>query len=126
MERSMGTWERPRFIAAAGLGRRTGRLSARSGQPRERETSKRKSVRGFKSRSGKQAPDPVAAGPPRKSAPPSNYAAFTEPHPASRMANPLLEWRPYAATQSGPLLVAVEREPSPNRSVARFDSPAKG
>src|SRR5215472_11607674 len=29
---------------------------------------------------------------------------FTEPHPASRMADPPSEWRPYAATQSGPLL----------------------
>src|SRR5262249_58483125 len=27
-----------------------------------------------------------------------------EPHPASRMADPPSEWRPYAATQSGPLL----------------------
>jgi hypothetical protein len=41
------------------------------------------------------------------------------------MTNPLSEWRPYAVLKSGPLLVAVEREPSPNQTVARFDSPAK-
>src|SRR5215467_4768048 len=130
MERSMGTWERPRFIAAAGLGRRTGRLSARSGQPRERETSKRKSVRGLRADPEKDAPDVTPTWwrlVRRKNQPhQATTPHFTEPHPASRMANPLLEWRPYAATQSGPLLVAVEREPSPNRSVARFDSPAKG
>jgi hypothetical protein len=72
--------------------------------------------------------DPNAGGrcPPKNSAHQANYAAFTEPHPASRMANPLSEWRPYAGTLSGPLLVAVERELSPNQTVARFDSPAKG
>jgi hypothetical protein len=53
------------------------------------------------------------------------YAAFTEPHPASRMANPLLEWRPYAKNTIGAASIAVERESSPNRTVARFDSPAK-
>jgi hypothetical protein len=104
----------------------TGRWPRAAGD-RETQTSKRKSVRGLRADPEKEAPDvtPVAAGPPKKSAPPNNYAAFTEPHPASRMANPPLEWRPYAATRSGPLLVAVEREPSPNPSVARFDSPAK-
>ena len=104
----------------------TGRLSARSGQPRESETSKRKSVRGFKKPIWKDMPQtPVAAGPSKKSAPPSNYAAFHRAASRLKDGKPAVGVDPYAATQSGPLLVAVEREPSPNRSVARFDSPAK-
>jgi hypothetical protein len=47
----------------------------------------------------------------KKSAPPSNYAAFTEPHPASRMANPLLEWRPYAALYRGRFLSLLSENP---------------
>lgn len=104
----------------------TGRLSARSGQPRDPKPRSENRCAAFRADPEKEAPDvtPVAAGPPKKSAPPDNYAAFTEPHPASRMANPLLEWRPYAALYRGRFLSLLS-ENSPNRSVARFDSPAK-
>src|SRR5205823_4951991 len=112
--------------AAAGLGRRQGVVRAQRATARKRNLEAKIDAR-LKSRSGNRSPDvtPCRWQPVRRIAPPSNYAAFTEPHPASRMTNPLSEWRPYAATQSGPLLVAVERELSPNQTVARFDSPAK-
>src|SRR5262249_21814765 len=98
------------FNAAAVLGRRQGVCRAQR-EPRESETSKRKSVRGFKNRSGKESPrrDPKFSGwwrPVRRKDQPHQATTphFTEPHPASRMADPPSEWRPYAATQSGPLL----------------------
>src|SRR5215467_2608406 len=115
MERSMGTWERPRFIAAAGLGRRTGRLSARSGQPRERETSKRKSVRGLRADPEKDAPDVTPTWwrlVRRKNQPhQATTPHFTEPHPASRMANPLLEWRPTPQLNRGRFLSLLSENP---------------
>jgi hypothetical protein len=109
------------------LGRRTGRLSARSGQPRDPKPRSENRCAVFRADPERDAPDatqsfskPVAAGPPKKSAPPSNYAAFTEPHPASRMANPLLEWRPYAALYRGRFLSLLSE--NPRRIEASHDS----
>jgi hypothetical protein len=105
----------------------TGRKPRAAGN-RETQTSKRKSVRGLRADPEKDAPDvtPVAAGPPKNFSPTKQLRRISPSRiPPQGMANPLLEWLPYAATRSGPLLVAVEREPSPNRNVARFDSPAK-
>jgi hypothetical protein len=69
----------------------TGRLSARSGQPRERETSKRKSVRGLMSRSGKSPrrdPKAGASQSAEKSAAPGN-----SPH-SHRAASRLKDGKP--------------------------------
>src|SRR5215472_2596564 len=72
-----GDMRRPCSRAAAGLGRRQGVCPRAAGNREKAKTSKRKSVRGFKKPIWKDMPQtPVAAGPSKKSAPPSNYAAF--------------------------------------------------
>jgi hypothetical protein len=115
------------------LGRRTGRLSARSGQLRDPKPRSENRCAAFGADRERDAPDatqssfkPVAAGPPKKSAPPSNYAAFHRAASRLKDGKPAVGVAPVRCTLSGPLLVAVEREPSPIRIVARFDSPAKG
>jgi hypothetical protein len=99
-----GDMERPRSIAAAVWAADRAFVRAQRATARPK-TSKRKSVCGFKSRSGKEMPQtrPKAFSsrwqPVRRKSQPHQALTphFTEPHPASRMANPLLEWRPYAA-----------------------------
>jgi hypothetical protein len=111
----------------------TGRLSARSGQLRDPKPRSENRCAALRADPEKDAPDvtpsfrkPVAAGPPKKSAPPSNYAAFHRAASRLKDGKPAVGVAPVRCTLSGPLLVAVEREPSPIRIVARFDSPAKG
>src|SRR6516165_6377628 len=105
-----GDMERPRAIAAAGLGRRQG-VCPRAAGNRETQTSKRKSVCGFASRSGKRCPrrDPSWWQPVRRKNQPHQATTphFTEPHPASRMANPLLKWCPYALLNRGRFLTLL-------------------
>jgi len=127
-----GDMERPRSIAAAVWAADRAFVRAQRATARPK-TSKRKSVCGFKSRSGKEMPQtrPKAFSsrwqPVRRKSQPHQALTphFTEPHPASKDGKPAVGVAPVRCTLSGPLLVAVKREPSPNRNVARFDSPAK-
>jgi hypothetical protein len=114
------------------LGRRQG-VCPRAAGNRETKASKRKSVCGLWSRSGKRCPrrDPklFQAGGSRSAEKVSPTKQLRRIHrAASRLEDgkPAVGVAPVRCTLSGPLLVAVEREPSPNRNVARFDSPAKG
>ena len=72
----------------------------------------------------KDAPDVTQAGGSRSAEKNQPHQAttphFTEPHPASRMANPLLEWRPYALLNRGRFLTLLSE--NPRRLEASHDS----
>ena len=115
-----GDMRRPRSRAAAGLGRRQG-VCPRAAGNRETQTSKRKSVRGFKKPIWKDCPrrrwQPVR----RKSQPhQATTPHFTEPHPASRMANPLSEWTRTPLLNRGRFLSLLSE--NPRRIEASHDS----
>src|ERR1041385_865486 len=129
MGRLMGTLQTASLWCRGRSGPLTGRWSARSGQRRERETSTRKSVRGL-NEPIRNAPDvtpmPVAAVRRKNKAPPSKLRRIHRAASRLKDGKPAVGVAPVRRYSSGPLLVAVEREPSPNQTVARFDSPAKG
>jgi hypothetical protein len=111
----------------------TGRLSARSGQPRDPKPRSENRCAAFGADPEKDAPDTTQslfqAGGSRSAEKVSPTKQLRRIHrAASRLKDgkPAVGVAPVRCTLSGPLLVAVEREPSPNRNVARFDSPAKG
>src|SRR5262249_18952314 len=100
---------------------------ARSGQPRESKTSKRKSVRGFKSRSGKESPrrDPKFSGwwrPVRRKDQPHQATTphFTGPASRPKDGRPAVGVAPVRRNSIGAASVAVKREP--RRIEASHDS----
>jgi hypothetical protein len=122
-----GDMERPRSIAAAVWAADRAFVRAQRATARPK-TSKRKSVCGFKSRSGKEMPQtrpkafssPWAAGPPKKSAPPSTNAAFHRAASRLKDGKPAVGVAPVRRTDRGRFLSLLSE--NPRRIEASHDS----
>src|ERR1700739_1655764 len=124
----VGTLKTASLSAAAVLGRRQGDGRAQRATARRKPRSENRCA-ALGADPEKDAPDvtPKRGGGrfAEKISPTKHFAAFHRAASRLKDGKPAVGVAPVRCTLSGPLLVAVEREPSPIRIAARFDSPAK-